>query len=157
MSRTLAAFAAASLGLLAIAPALAASDYLLELEGVEGESTVKTTIALDSWSFGASNPTSVGSGGMSSGRRQHSPIRLAAPLAENGSVQLVTAAREAGSGMATGRSACAAGVHFHKATLRHAGRYWILTDVTVSSCASDGMSLTYRTSVAGYDLKASKK
>ena len=36
---------------LASAPALAASDYLLELDGVKGESA----ITLDSWSFGACN------------------------------------------------------------------------------------------------------
>ncbi len=153
--RTFAAIAAASIGLLSIAPAIAASDYLLELDDVVGEVTTKTTVELASWSFGASNPTSVGSSGMSSGRRQHQPIRLATPQANNGSVSVVTA-REAGSGMATGRVACAAGKHFPTATLSRGDQRWALTDVMVSSCASDGMTLSYR-SIATYDLKTNKK
>jgi type VI secretion system secreted protein Hcp len=43
-----------------------ASDYLLELDGVKGESKdskFKDTIEVDSFSWGASNPTSFGSGG----------------------------------------------------------------------------------------------
>ena len=150
------AVCAAALGLSAFGPAMAASDYLLELDGVEGEVATKTTMELASWSFGASNPTSVGSSGMASGRRQHQPIRLATPLPENGSVNIVTA-RDAGSGMATGRMACATGKHFPTATLRHGSERWTLTDVFISSCASDGMSLTYRTAHAGYDVKANKK
>ena len=147
------AVCAAALGLSAFGPAMAASDYLLELDGVEGEVATKTTIELASWSFGASNPTSVGSSGMSSGRRQHQPIRLATPLPENGVVNVVTA-REAGSGMATGR--CAMGKHFPTATLSRGSQRWALTDVTMSSCASDGMTLSYR-QIATYDLKSSKK
>ncbi len=153
--RTVAALVTASLGLLTIVPAIAASDYLLELDDVVGEATTKTTVELASWSFGASNPTSVGSSGMATGRRQHQPIRLATPLANNGSVSVVTA-REAGSGMATGRVACAAGKHFPTATLSRGEQRWALTDVMVSSCASDGMTLSYR-SIATYDLKSSKK
>jgi hypothetical protein len=146
-----AAVCAAALGLSAFGPALAASDYLLELDDVVGEVTTKTTIEVASWSFGASNPTSVGSSGMSSGRRQ---APLAAPPPSNGQVNVVTA-REAGSGMATGR--CAMGKHFASATLRHGSQRWALTGVMVSSCASDGMTISYRTAVAGYDLKANKK
>ena len=146
---------ATALALSAFGPALAASDYLLELDGVEGEVATKTTMELASWSFGASNPTSVGSSGMSSGRRMHQPIRLATPLPENGTVSVVTA-REAGSGMATGRVVCAAGKHFPTATLSRVGQRWTLTDVVVSSCASDGMTVSYR-SINGWDLKANKK
>jgi len=53
--------------------AFAASDYFLKLDGVDGESTDQSHqggIAIDSWSFGASNPTSVGSGGLSAGKVQ---------------------------------------------------------------------------------------
>jgi hypothetical protein len=153
--RAFAAVTAVSLGLMAMVPALAASDYLLELDSVEGEVATKTTIELASWSFGASNPTSVGSSGMSSGRRQHQPVRVSTPVAENGSVSVVTA-REAGSGMATGRRACASGTHFPTATLSRGSQRWALTDVMVSSCASDGMTLSYR-SIATYDLKTNKK
>lgn len=145
-----AAVSATALALSAFGPALAASDYLLVLDDVVGDTTTKTTIELASWSFGASNPTSVGSSGMSAGRT------TAAPPASNGKVSVV-ATRDAASGMATGRSACATGKHFPTAILRHAGQRWTLSDVVVSSCASDGMSLTYRTAVAGYDVKMNKK
>jgi len=43
-----------------------ASDYLLEIDGVKGESKdnkLKDCIEVDSFSWGASNPTSFGSGG----------------------------------------------------------------------------------------------
>ncbi len=53
--------------------AFAASDYFLKIEGVAGESTDQNHqggIAIESWSFGASNPTSVGSGGLSAGKVQ---------------------------------------------------------------------------------------
>jgi type VI secretion system secreted protein Hcp len=43
-----------------------AVDMFLEIEGIDGESTDeahKGEIEVDSWSFGASNPTSVGPGG----------------------------------------------------------------------------------------------
>ncbi len=153
--RTLAAVIAASFGLLSIIPAMAASDYLLELDDVEGEVATKTTIELASWSFGASNPTSVGSSGMSSGRRLHRPVRLTSPMAENGSVSVVTP-RDASSGMASGRLACAAGKHFPTATLSRGAQRWALTDVMVSSCASDGMTLSYR-SITSWDLKTNKK
>lgn len=153
--RTFAAITAVSLSLVAMVPALAASDYLLELESVEGEVTTKTSLELASWSFGASNPTSVGSSGMTSGRRQHEPIRLAVPQPENGSVTVQTA-REAGSGMASGRMACTAGRHFPKATLLRGSQRWAMTDVILSSCNGDAMTLSYR-SIAGWDLKANKK
>jgi hypothetical protein len=144
--RTFAA-AVASVSLLAAVPAMAASDYLLTLDDIKDGVTTTTTMELASWSFGASNPTSVGSSGMSSGRRMHKPIRLATPPAENGEVSVVTA-RERGSGMATGRAACAAGKHFPTATLSHRYHQWRLTEVTVSSCTTDGMTLTYRSAAA---------
>lgn len=143
--RAVAVVTAASFALLSAAQTLAASDYLLKLDDIKGEVTTSTTIELASWSFGASNPTSVGSSGMSSGRRMHHPhVRLDSPLPENGQVSVVTA-RDAGSGMASGRSACATGKHFPKATLSLRDQRWTLTDVMVSSCASDGMTLSYRT------------
>jgi hypothetical protein len=73
----------AMLPLIAAQPAHAASDYLLEIEGVAGEAA--GAIEVNSWSWGASNPTSVGSGGMSAGR--------------------VVSPRDAASGQSTGRSA----------------------------------------------------
>jgi type VI secretion system secreted protein Hcp len=50
------------------------SDYYLKIEGIDGESMVhghKGEMQLNSWSFGASNPTTVGSGsGLSGGKVQ---------------------------------------------------------------------------------------
>jgi hypothetical protein len=63
--------AVASALALSAATAYAASDYLLEIKGVQGESgasDASQTIELSSWSWGASNPTSVGSSGMSAGK-----------------------------------------------------------------------------------------
>ncbi|HVK07419.1 MAG TPA: type VI secretion system tube protein Hcp, partial [Gemmataceae bacterium] len=56
-----------------------ASDYLLELDGVKGESkddAHKETIEIASWSLGASNPTSVGSAGMSAGKVSFSDLNV---------------------------------------------------------------------------------
>lgn len=129
--------------LLAPASAYAASDYLLELGGIEGEA--KTSIEILSWSWGASNAGSVGSGGLSSGRRTHEPIRSGEPLAADGSVRVLSP-RDAASGQATGRrTACTGGKHFPTAVLTSRREAWSLTGVTVSSCDSAGMTLSYRT------------
>lgn len=109
---------AAGLGLGASLPALAASDYLLQIEDYAGPGK-PATIELESWSFGATNPS-----------------RAA------GSVSVVTA-RDAGSGMATGRRACATGRHFPKAVLSNAKESWTLNHVTISGCPAGGMSLSY--------------
>lgn len=132
---------AASVGALLLAPtsAHAASDYLLELDGIRGES--KTSIELASWSFGASNPTSVGASGMSGGRS----AALSAPLAADGSVR-VTTPRDAQSGQSSGqRTACAGGKHFPTAILSSRRSAWALTDVVITTCDAGGFSFTYRT------------
>ncbi len=56
--------------------AMAASDYLLEIDGVEGESAA--SIEVSSWSWGASNAAGVSSprdaaSGLATGRRQSGP------------------------------------------------------------------------------------
>ena len=69
-----------------------ASDYLLELDGVTGESkddVHKETIEIASWSLGASNPTSVGSAGMSAGKVSYSDLSVMISL-EKASVDLLT-------------------------------------------------------------------
>ena len=66
------------------------------------------------------------------------------PLAADGSVR-ITAPRDAATGMSTGRAACATGKHFPTAIISSRREAWTLTDVLVSSCASDGMTITYRT------------
>jgi len=84
-------------------PALAASDYLLQLDGVQGESATKgqpTTIEISSWSWGASNPTSVGSPGMSAGKVSvHDMTVMASTAAASG----VVPPRDAASGQASGK------------------------------------------------------
>lgn len=55
---------------LVAAAAGAASDYLLEIDGIDAETGASSpqTIEIASWSWGASNPTSVGSSGLSAGK-----------------------------------------------------------------------------------------
>ena len=89
--------------LLGALPAQAASDYLLQLDGVQGESATKgspATIEVASWSLGASNPTSVGSSGMSAGKvNVHDMTVMASPAAATG----VKSPRDAASGQASGK------------------------------------------------------
>lgn len=49
------------------------SDYLLEIDDLQGE---KESIEIASWSLGASNPTSVGSSGMSAGKASFSDLSV---------------------------------------------------------------------------------
>lgn len=110
MRKSQIAVAAALSGwMLGATPALAASDYLLQLDGVQGESATKghpATIEVASWSLGASNPTSVGSSGMSAGKVSMQDMTvMSAPPAKSG----VVSPRDAASGQASGkRSAQAA-------------------------------------------------
>jgi hypothetical protein len=90
---------------LSAASALGASDYLLEIKGVEGESGASgapQAIEISSFSWGTSNPTSVGSSGMSAGKVSMQDMSVMA--AQPADAQT---AREAGSGMATGKQASA--------------------------------------------------
>lgn len=66
MNRLVFASVLSAATLLAASPALASSDYLLELDNLPGEAAVSGEVM--SWSLGASNPTSIGSSGMSAGR-----------------------------------------------------------------------------------------
>jgi hypothetical protein len=142
----------------------AASDYLLEIEGVAGESsTSPSTIELASWSFGASNPTSVGSAGLSSGKTvatssvvaprdaatgQASGKRVATgDVSGDGRADVLAASavgqtvsfsamfRESPSKASTGGLArCAQGQHIAKATLRGPRQTVSLDNVVVTSC-----------------------
>jgi len=132
--KNLLGYAAISLAFSAAAPALAASDYLLEIEDYAGPGK-PGTIEVQSWSWGVSNHGTAGAA------RQN--IRVSQPLPSHGDLYVVTA-REAGSGMATGRS-CATGTHFPKATLRGPRQTVSLTDVVVSACDDSGMTISYAT------------
>lgn len=94
MKRLFAALATTA-GLALATPAMAASDYLLELDGVKGESAA--TIEISSWSWGVSNPSVAehhevksprdAASGLATGKRQHEPIiivRGSAALASSG-------------------------------------------------------------------------
>ena len=62
------------------------------LDGVKGESkddAHKETIEIASWSLGASNPTSVGSAGMSAGKVSYSDLSVMISL-EKASVELLS-------------------------------------------------------------------
>lgn len=119
----------AALGIASV-PAFAASDYLLQLDDVKGE---KSTIEVQSWSWGTSNPTSVGSSGMSAGKVSVQDLSvMKAPQAGQDFTAVITA-RDAGSGMATGRrmAACTSGTHFPSAVLTMRGTRYELSDVTL--------------------------
>ena len=150
--------------LLNAAASYAASDYLLEIEGVAGESaTAPSTIELNSFSFGASNPTSVGSGGLSAGKTaaassvvaprdvatgQSSGKRVATgDVTGDGRTDVIAASavgqtvsfsatfRESPTKTSTGGLArCATGQHIAKATLRGPRQTVSLDNVVVTSC-----------------------
>lgn len=151
--------------LLTAAVGYAASDFLLEIEGVAGESsTSPSTIELNSFSFGASNPTAVGpGGGAGSGRTaasssvvaprdvatgQSSGRRVAAgDVSGDGHADVITASslgqtlsfsamvRESPTKASTGGLArCAQGQHISKATLRGPRQTVSLDNVVVTSC-----------------------
>jgi hypothetical protein len=91
----------AGLGLSA-GSALAASDFLLEIDGIDGESAAKDhkqTIEISSFSWGASNPTSVGSSGMGAGKVSMQDLSVQSSTANSGD----GATRGQDSGLPTGQ------------------------------------------------------
>ena len=125
---------------LSTSAANAGADYYLKLDGVDGEATAAGNEgAVASWSFGASNPTSVGSSGMSAGR-------MAAPSTEPapGSSGALSVTR--GWDQATNKHTrqCATGQHIPHAQLKRCEngecRSYELSDVVISSVtiANDG-------------------
>lgn len=124
-------------------PALAAADYFLKLEGVAGELTgagPEGSLAVASWSFGASNPTSVGSSGMSAGRSSAAPSAEPTP-GSSGSLTVVKQYDKSSPKLA---KHCASGNHIASAQLKRcengACRSYELKDVVISSVTltSDG-------------------
>jgi hypothetical protein len=88
---------------LGAAPALAASDYLLELDGVQGEAATKgppAAIEISSWSWGASNPTSVGAGGAGAGKVSMQDLSVTTASAGTASVK---SPRDVATGQASGK------------------------------------------------------
>ncbi len=113
----------------------AASDYLLEIDGIKGESkdeVHKDSIEILSWSWGMSNTSSTGSGGAGSGKVSFQDFHFVAKGGK-ASPQLMLA--------------CATGKHIPKAVLygRKAGDdrrqdYYKITleDVMISSFQQSG-------------------
>ncbi|MFM5923664.1 MAG: hypothetical protein ACKOPG_05710 [Novosphingobium sp.] len=80
MKHTTSTFVAIA-AMLAATPALASSDYLLQIDGVKGEAVAP--IEVESWSFGVCNAGACSSGreaasGMATGKRQHEPVTIQA-------------------------------------------------------------------------------
>jgi hypothetical protein len=105
--------------------AMAAADYYLEIRGTKGE---RRTVEVQSFSWGATNSGAV--------RRQTTPPE------HHGVLQVVTA-RDAASGMASGRAACIPGTRLPQATLRGPAGTWELHGVEITGCPAQGMSLSY--------------
>jgi hypothetical protein len=127
MGRTIIGSIGAILASLTAMPVLAAADYFLEIKGTKGET--RSTIEIQSFSWGVSNS------GAAMTRRETAP--------EHHGMLQVTTAREAGSGLATGRVACTAGARYAQATLRGPTGAWELHGVVVAGCPNGGMTLNY--------------
>ncbi len=95
---------AVSAGLaVAAGSATAASDFLLEIEGIEGEAAGKDhkqTIEIASYSWGASNPASVGSTSMSAGEATKNDVSVTSVSADAAGGN---APRDATTGQASGK------------------------------------------------------
>lgn len=82
------------------APALAASDYLLIIDGVDGEAS--QAIEIQSWSWGASNPSTNTSG--AAGRERPTVTASQNTQSLRQTSGSTPPPRDAASGLATGRS-----------------------------------------------------
>ncbi|MBL7997728.1 MAG: hypothetical protein JNL32_03725 [Candidatus Kapabacteria bacterium] len=150
---------------LAVTSAFAASDYLLKIEGVKGEvyfsgplsssatipvggqvgkiTVTKGGVEVCSWSFGASNPTSVGSSGMGAGKVSMSDLSVTKKQSQGvdfgqRTVYVCPKGSPAITDQATWSSSSTPSIKF---------------DLSSSSVSYTCNSA----SVAGYDLKAAKK
>jgi type VI protein secretion system component Hcp len=101
--------AAISSLVMAAAPVLAASDYLLQLDGVKGEgkdSAAPQTIEVESFSWGVSNAGSAATGsGGGSGKVNVQDLSMTKVNVQDLSMTSAHAPRDASSGMATGKRA----------------------------------------------------
>jgi type VI protein secretion system component Hcp len=141
--------------------ASAASDYLLKIEGVEGENSAQSgggQIEVSSYSWGvnqqsAMSPRDVATG-QASGKRQHKPVtvisatatttttateRAAAPEATEQKTLSIVVPEPGNETTAQLVRMCATGKHIKKATLTGPDNaHYELENVLVSSCAVSG-------------------
>jgi type VI protein secretion system component Hcp len=107
--RRFASAAAAASLLMAAGPAMAASDYLLQLDGVNGDGqdrTASQTIEVDSFSWGVSRPGSAKtSPGGGAGKVNVQDLSMTKVNVQDLSMTSAHAPRDASSGMATGKRA----------------------------------------------------
>jgi type VI protein secretion system component Hcp len=104
---------AASGALLAATASLAASDYYLKIEGVDGDTAAASQakpIELQSWSFGAAqagvaSPRDAASG-LPTGKRQHKPMTVTKPI-ETSAPLLRESPTRASAGATTAAAAAA--------------------------------------------------
>lgn len=158
--------------LLAATASLAASDYYLKIESVDGEATRSKpeTIELQSWSFGASNPAVVSprdaASGLATGKRQHKPVTITKPLEPSTPLLRESPTKATAAAPATGAVAevqtvtfsvpepgdastaelakmCASGKHIKNAVLSSPSGRYQLQDAVITSCAVAGAERRY--------------
>ena len=114
-------------------PALA--DGVLEIQAAAGDTTATQSLAVESWSFGATNQSSAPP--TASGRQAAAPTvgDEVTVAVRYGSAPTRAAA---GAPQNAGRVAgdCVKGQHIKQATLKIDGRVYVLGDVVVADCAA---------------------
>lgn len=172
MRKTVLATVVVSGVLLAATASLAASDYYLKIEGVDGEATRSKpqTIELQSWSFGASNSAVVSprdtASGLATGKRQHNPMTISKPLEPSTPLLRESPTKVSAAAPATGAVAdvqtvtfsvpepandstaglakmCASGKHIKSAVLSSPNGRYQLQDAVITSCAVTGNERRY--------------
>ena len=162
MRKTVLATVVVSGALLAATASLAASDYYLKIDGVDGAAAGRSkgeTIELQSWSFGATQagvlaPRDAASG-LATGKRQHKPVMVTKPVEKSAAaatdslaateIQTVTlVVPEPGNAAAVELARmCASGKHIKSAVLSSPSGRYQLTDAAITSCAVTGNERRY--------------
>jgi type VI protein secretion system component Hcp len=157
--KTVLATVVVSGALLAATASLAASDFYIRFEGVDGEATRSRpeTIELQSWSFGASQTAVVAprdsASGLATGKRQHKPMTVITPEATDartaasaaGKIRTVTFAVPEPGNASTAQLTrlCASGKRIRSAVLSGPDGRYQMNDVVVSTCAVNGNERKY--------------
>jgi type VI protein secretion system component Hcp len=135
-------------------PASAASDYLLEIDAIKGETTATSpagSIEVSSFSWGASQASVAprdAASGMTTGKRQYKPMNavsgeervatVATPAADSIKTFSLTVAEPGDQTAAYLVRMCASGKHIANAVLTSRTERFELTDIMITSCAVTG-------------------